>query len=147
MFADTARREFNSFQLILTTTLQAAGSVVYWGIIPQAGWLRVRIPIISLYIFNLPNPSQPPCGPGVDSASNRNEWRGSSLGVRGGRRVSLTSSSIYVSRLSRKCGTLDFPQTHGPPLTVTGIALPFYRYLTEGLKTVCDVLSCQRDFH
>jgi hypothetical protein len=67
MFADTAMREFNSFQLILTTTLSAGGTAECLSI------MRVRIPIISLYIVNLPNPSQPHYGPGVDSASNRNE--------------------------------------------------------------------------
>jgi hypothetical protein len=63
MFADTARREFNSFQLILKTTLPAGGSVVCLGNMPQAGWLRVRKPMISLYIFNLSNPSLQHYGP------------------------------------------------------------------------------------
>jgi hypothetical protein len=60
---------------------------------------------MSVFFFNLPNP-------GMDSASNRNEYHESSWGAKGGRRVRPTTLPPSVSRLSGK--NMGASTSHNP---------------------------------
>jgi hypothetical protein len=79
--------------------LRALGSVVGWGTMVQAGRSRVRFLMRPLDKFNWPNPSSRTMALGSTQPLIQMSTR-NLPGVKGGRRVGLSTSPSFVSRLS-----------------------------------------------
>ena len=67
-------------------------------------------------------------GPGVDSASNRNEYQEHFLGGKGGRCIRLTTLPPSCA-IVMKSGNLSFLEPSGPLQACNGTALPLLLYI------------------
>jgi len=68
----------------------------------------------------------PHYGPGVDSASNRNEYQEYFLGGKGSRWVGLTTLPPSCASTVLKSGSLKLLEPSGSVQACNGIALPFF---------------------
>jgi hypothetical protein len=66
-------------------------------------------------------------GPGVDSASNRNEYQGYFLGVKSSRCLRLTTLPPSCTVVT-KSGNLNFLEASGPVQACNGTVLPFTHF-------------------
>ena len=90
----------------------------------QIGRSLVRSQLV-LVDFSLTNTFRSHYGPGVDTASNRNEYQEYFLGGKGGRCLRLTTLPPYCAIVT-KSGNLNFLEPSGPLQACNGTA--FYQF-------------------
>ena len=93
------------------------------GAVPQIRRSLVRSHLVSLEFFIDIKSFRSHYGPGVDSASNRNEYQEHFLGGKGGRCVRLTTLQPSCAVVT-KSGNLNFLEPSGPLQACNGTAVP-----------------------
>ena len=121
------------WSIVQTPVIQQLWNVKYlvsfslWGVrgstllvsLLQAVRSLVRFRMGSLWDYSLTYSFRPHCGPGVGSASDRNEYQGSSLGGKDGRSLGLTSRCLHVALACKRC--------ESEPRGILGAYLGLYR--------------------
>jgi len=92
-----------------------------WGFALQVGGLWVRFLMVSLEFF-IDITSRPHYGPGVDSASKRNEYQQYFLGCKGGWCIGLTTLPPSCADCL-EIGSLNLLEPSGPVLSCSGTVL------------------------
>ena len=103
----------------------------------QIGRSLVRSQMVSLEFFIDIKSFWSHYGPGVDSASNRNEYQKHFLWGKGGRCLRLTTLPLSCAVVT-KPGKLNFLKPSGPLQACNGTDLPFFQYKNIGeTKVLC----------
>jgi len=99
----------------------------------QIGKSLVRSQLVSLEYFVDIKSFRSHCGPGIDSASNRNEYQEHFLGGKGGRCLRQTTLPVSCA-VVMKSGNLNFLEPSGPLQACNGTVSLCNHYIKKSNK-------------